>query len=303
MGKFIDLTGQTFGTLKVIERAPNQKGHTMWKCICQNCGREKLAYGVNLRRGTQSNCGYQNCGGTRIEDLTGQIFGELTIRKQEIIKGHTYFTCKCSCGKEITIRATNVLDGHTRSCGHLRSEGKPIEPGAIFGEITVLEQLEKSDKFQCKQYKCLCSCGKEFITTGVNLRKGIQSCGHVKSKGETRILYFLQNKNIKFVSQWKNENFILQSGYPCVFDFAFFTKEDEEMPVFLLEYNGQQHYITRNSGWDTEENLFRTQQRDAEKAKLCEEAGIPLEIIPYTDFNNLEEVLTKLLQKYSLYEN
>lgn len=54
----------------------------------------------------------------------------------------------------------------------------------------------------------------------------------------------------------------------------------------------------QESGWDTEENLLRTQQRDAEKAKLCEEAGIP-----YTDFDNLEEVLTKLLQKYNLYEN
>ena len=303
MSKLIDLVGQQFGTLRVVKRLPNSKGHTMWGCICENCGREKVCYGSNLRTGKQTNCGYQSCGGTKLGNLIGETYGELTIKGQEIIGGITMLTCICSCGKEIVIPSRNILNGHTKSCGHLRSEGKPIEPGTIFGEITVLEQLEESDKFQCKLYRCLCSCGREFITTGVNLRKGIQSCGHLKSKGETKILYFLQGKNIKFTAQWKSKNYILHSGYPCVFDFAFFTKENSETPIFLLEYNGQQHYITRNSGWDTEENLLRTQQRDAEKAKLCEEAGIPLEIIPYTDFDNLEEVLTKLLQKYNLYEN
>lgn len=66
---------------------------------------------------------------------------------------------------------------------------------------------------------------------------------------------------------------LLSSGYPCRFDFAIFHSSSEEKPIFLLEYNKAQE-----SGWDTEENLLRTQQRDAEKVKLCEEAGIPLEI-------------------------
>jgi hypothetical protein len=37
MGKFIDLTGQKFGRLKVIERAENFGKRTMWKCECK-CG-------------------------------------------------------------------------------------------------------------------------------------------------------------------------------------------------------------------------------------------------------------------------
>lgn len=41
MGKLIDLVGQKFGTLTVIERDyENQKGgHAYWKCSCP-CGRE-----------------------------------------------------------------------------------------------------------------------------------------------------------------------------------------------------------------------------------------------------------------------
>lgn len=70
--------------------------------------------------------------------------------------------------------------------------------------------------------------------------------------------------------------------------------------MFLLEYNGSQHYKATNSGWNTTENLVYTQQRDSEKAKLCGEVNIPLEIIPYTDFDKIEEVLTSLLHKYNL---
>lgn len=91
MSKLIDLTGQTFGTLKVIERAPSQGHSTLWKCVCQNCGREKFAWASNLRRGKQSNCGYQSCGGTRIENRVGEVFGELTTQKQEKNQGTYIF--------------------------------------------------------------------------------------------------------------------------------------------------------------------------------------------------------------------
>ena len=37
MGKFIDLTGQKFGRLLVLERAENKYGRTAWKCKC-DCG-------------------------------------------------------------------------------------------------------------------------------------------------------------------------------------------------------------------------------------------------------------------------
>ena len=177
--------------------------------------------------------------------------------------------------------------------------------GSQFGELTVIEETSERDNSGNILYKVRCSCGKEFIKSGSALRNNIIfSCGHITSKGEYQIHNFLKEHNIIFNTQWNNNNkMLLSSGYPCRFDFAVFRSSFEEKPLFLLEYNGPQHYKTQESGWDTEENLLRTQQRDAEKAKLCEEAGIPLEIIPYTDFNNLEEVLTKLLQKYNLYEN
>lgn len=56
MAKFIDLTGQTFGRLTVIEQAhrPGQRPH--WLCHCQ-CGNEVVIVGWTLRSGHTRSCG------------------------------------------------------------------------------------------------------------------------------------------------------------------------------------------------------------------------------------------------------
>lgn len=52
-----DLTGQTFGKLTVVDRAPNNKrNRAMWNCVCQ-CGRSCLVLGSNLIQGKTHSCG------------------------------------------------------------------------------------------------------------------------------------------------------------------------------------------------------------------------------------------------------
>lgn len=54
----IDLTGQRFGLLTVIERINinNGSNYSTWKCLC-DCGNEKLADGYFLKKGMISSCG------------------------------------------------------------------------------------------------------------------------------------------------------------------------------------------------------------------------------------------------------
>lgn len=52
MGKFIDLTGQKFGRLIVIEYKQNGK----WLCKC-DCGNEKVVRGDSLKQGLTLSCG------------------------------------------------------------------------------------------------------------------------------------------------------------------------------------------------------------------------------------------------------
>jgi hypothetical protein len=55
---FIDLTGQTFGRLVVIDRAENAKdGTTRWNCRCGCDGKIVVVKGSYLRRGDTKSCG------------------------------------------------------------------------------------------------------------------------------------------------------------------------------------------------------------------------------------------------------
>ena len=57
MGNFIDLTGQKFDRLTIIERVGNDKhGHVRWLCQC-NCGKKSNVLSSNLRCGHIRSCG------------------------------------------------------------------------------------------------------------------------------------------------------------------------------------------------------------------------------------------------------
>lgn len=58
MGLFIDLTGQQFAYLNVIEKTNNRAstGSVMWKCLCK-CGKECEIRSTSLRDGTTKSCG------------------------------------------------------------------------------------------------------------------------------------------------------------------------------------------------------------------------------------------------------
>lgn len=56
MPKLIDLTGQRFERLLVIERAGSRKGQTMWRCRC-DCGNERVIQSSSLTGGRSRSCG------------------------------------------------------------------------------------------------------------------------------------------------------------------------------------------------------------------------------------------------------
>lgn len=54
-----DLTGQRFGRLTVIARAPNRGRRTMWLCEC-DCGNQREIMADNLALGRSNSCGCLN---------------------------------------------------------------------------------------------------------------------------------------------------------------------------------------------------------------------------------------------------
>jgi len=68
----------------------------------------------------------------------------------------------------------------------------------------------------------------------------------------------------------------------------------EELKL-AFEYNGAQHYKTISYWHHTPDSLQKQQARDLKKARLCEEKGIKLITIPYTENHRLEEFIQESL--------
>ncbi|MDD4624634.1 MAG: hypothetical protein PHX40_04625 [Bacilli bacterium] len=123
MGKFIDLIGQRFGRLTVLERAENKNNNTMWKCIC-DCGKETIVDAYYLRNGNTKSCGcYAQEIRTQIIDLIGERFGRLVVKKrvENNQQNQVQWLCQCDCGNEKIITGYNLRSG-VKSCGCLQKE-------------------------------------------------------------------------------------------------------------------------------------------------------------------------------------
>lgn len=58
----IDITGQTFGLLEVLEYTREiYSGSRLWKCRCAACGGETYARASDLRNGKKQTCGKIEC--------------------------------------------------------------------------------------------------------------------------------------------------------------------------------------------------------------------------------------------------
>lgn len=152
MGKFIDLTGSKFGRLTAISYE-RKNGKTYWTCQC-DCGKTTVVWAGNLRNGHTKSCGCLHDEGNpksigkatkvsaenRKYKLLGKKFGHLTVISEECPSkdGHSRWGCKCDCGNEdlIIVFGTNLIRGHTQSCGCDRRS---------HGEKVVQELLEKNN--------------------------------------------------------------------------------------------------------------------------------------------------------------
>lgn len=60
------------------------------------------------------------------KDLTGMKLNKLTVISFNGVRGDKkkkgFWLCKCDCGKETVVESSNLLNGHTQSCGCFRRQ-------------------------------------------------------------------------------------------------------------------------------------------------------------------------------------
>ncbi len=82
----IDLTGQRFGRLLVIELADRKNGCRYWRCLC-DCGREHLVSASNLRWKGVTSCGCARSDASRITADGNIKHGETSVRQRRLVFG------------------------------------------------------------------------------------------------------------------------------------------------------------------------------------------------------------------------
>jgi hypothetical protein len=287
----LDLIGQKFGRLTVVERSnkkQNRKSH--WICTCE-CGVEKTIVGGDLRSGRTTSCGCYNIESAKNRnfiDLTGLKYQKLTvIGFSDNRNNKNFWHCKCDCGNLIECQTGNLISGNSYSCGCYLPEKLDIEAlkyiGRKYGQLTILEQSGFTKRYgqvkiRQRRWLCKCDCGSLTIISASHL-KHTYSCGCVNSIAEKVLAEYLTQNKIIFNKQktfdgCKNKKLLR-------FDFWINNQ-------FLVECQGKQHYQIVPY-WGGQNGFLTIQKRDKIKLEFCEKNKIPLFYIKYNQ-NPVEEI-------------
>ena len=292
MAKLIDITGNRYDKLLVLEKAPSRNRHTYWKCQC-DCGNICEVSGEYLKKqGLPRSCGChlkKNIKAKQQEEkknyLVGQRFGRLVVLENtgESNNQGILWKCKCDCGNEKIVPTQALTSKHTQSCGCLKLDSHLIDiTNQKFGKLTAMYYIPNEKKWHCK-----CDCGNEKDIDSYYLKNGdIQSCGCINySIGEQNIEKLLKENNIEFKREYSFIDFVnLTTGRLYRYDFAIF--KDDNL-IRLIEFDGEQHFNPTRGTWQNHEPLEKVQERDRIKNEYALSHNIPLIRIPYTERDNI----------------
>ena len=148
MREYPSMIGHRFGKLTVVEQlSSTSRGQRRWLCKC-DCGGEHIATTGNLRSGRTTNCGCK-----KSPDLTGKVFGKLTVlgrsdkRNPRGARTTPMWECRCECGA-ITYKATDTLtnpeESMCKACqGLYAAETARKSAGFVGGtQITKLRNMD-----------------------------------------------------------------------------------------------------------------------------------------------------------------
>lgn len=143
-------------------------------------------------------------------------------------------------------------------------------------------------------------CGRTFYMTPEKFLFGERCplCQH--SRGEDKIDYFLRRHSILFKRQYTFNDCCsdLERGNNLLkFDFAVFNQHAQLQ--FLIEYDGEQHFIPAHN-FGGKETFERTRRNDEIKNNYCERNNIRLLRIPYYDIQKIDSILTDYFNKENL---
>lgn len=198
------------------------------------------------------------------------------------------------CGKEFEVTSTMFLRG-TR-CSHcFKNERKTTKKFKEDIKKVVGDEYAVAGEYKNTRTKVDLlhkNCGRIFSVKPRNFLYGTRCPYCRESKGEIKIRQFLESKNIPFEREFTFEDCVHKGKLR--FDFCI-KLDGGKVPFILIEFNGKQHY-EKCVHFGGARDFEASQRRDAIKEDYCKSNDIPLVVIPYTDFEKIDEILENTLE-------
>ena len=224
-----------------------------------------------------------------------------TLYKKDREDGLDY----CSLCKVIKIRKTFMEKYGVTDPMYLPGRIEKMRKSRILPYSKVKAEFEKvgyvlvSKKYTKESDKLEYLCpvhGKQKIRYDV-FRSGGRCAKCHSYHNENKIREILESYNVIFSEQYTFSDLKIKRFLK--FDFCVFENDGKTIK-FLLEYQGEQHYMPINfSGKGLEfskKKLTKVKYSDRLKRLYCKSHGIPLVAIKYTQKNNLESIISNLLK-------
>lgn len=216
---------------------------------------------------------------------------------EKISKAKCYKEALCSFGYSGQPRDNKWIDFYANlyniNISHYSPHPYKDLKGCFFGELECLEIDKELTKIKnCTHWICKCHrCGNIKSVSLDCLNHGQKTCGCLKQSYEaTKIQEYFNINHIKYFQEYTFDDLRGKKNIRLRFDFCI-QKNDNN--IFLIEYQGEQHFRETNDFWGGKEGFVQRQKYDQMKRDYCKEHNINLYEITYKEdtISKLKEIL------------
>lgn len=253
------VVGYRVGRITVIGTTEQRKnGYMVWRCKC-GCGNEMLLDTRALQRGTKKDCGCETKLPPGVRDLKNARFGQLTVLEATQERGRggsVVWKCRCDCGNVVYAPRSQLTSGYKKSCGCLSHPPLRTLQGRRFGQLTVIEYVEKRSGQHI--WRCRCDCGRETEVRENYLMRGhTASCGCLQGQVLRESLKLVEGTSIlRLEVSKKGVMRSNTSGYNGV----YFSNRTNKWCA-QITFQGKTHYL---GSFEKKEDAIRARQRGEE---------------------------------------
>lgn len=261
------------------------------ECKCGNIFSQNFKNFKNTMKYSCPRCNYHSLSYNEVKNDI-EVHGG-TLLSDIYINNETKLDVKCGCGNIFSAMYRDIKSKSRYNCPKCNNR-----PNLTFDEVKSFisskgcELLSDTYINNNIPIKIKCKCGVVFSRRFNNFKDSesyyCNHCSKNMSKGEYKIEEYLIKNNITYRKQYRFTD--CKFHRRLSFDFAIF--KDDKL-VYLIEYDGRQHYeiIRAFGGLD---GFIDGKIRDTIKNEYCKNNNIKLIRIPFTEINNIENILRQV---------